>query len=80
MINVPYSGKRMAGRMLHELTLFKRLVKKLWRINRSAKGLLIVATNLNGFSLANRLQVCQTFYPPKFTAIQYILVYKLHYY
>ena len=46
--------------MLHELTLFKRLVKKLWQINRSAKGLLIVATNLNGFSLANRLQVCQT--------------------
>ena len=66
--------------MLHELTLFKRLVKKLWRINRSAKGLLIVATNLNGFSLENRLQVYQTFYPPNFTAIQYILVYKLHHY
>ena len=66
--------------MFHELTLFKRLVKNLWRINRSVKRLLIVATNLNGFSLANRLQVCQAFYPPNFTAIQYILVYKLHHY
>ena len=27
--------------------------KKVWRINRSAKGLLIVTTTLDGFSLAN---------------------------
>ena len=56
---------------------FQAIGEKLWRINRSAKGLLIVATNLNGFSLANRLQVCQTFYPPNFTTIQYILVFNV---
>ena len=27
--------------------------KKVWRMNRSAKGLLIVTTNLDGFSLVN---------------------------
>ena len=33
---------------------FQMLGKKVWRMNRSAKGLLIVTTNLDGFSLANR--------------------------
>ena len=28
--------------------------KKVWRMNRSAKGLSMVTTNLDGFSLANR--------------------------
>ena len=28
--------------------------EKVWQMNRSAKGLLIVATTLDGFSLANR--------------------------
>ena len=27
--------------------------KKVWQMNRSAKGLLIVTTNLDGFSLVN---------------------------
>ena len=31
----------------------KNLVKKVWRMNRSAKGLLIVTTNLDGFILLN---------------------------
>ena len=39
--------------MFGEFTLFKCLVKKVWRMNRSAKGLLIVTINLEGFSLAN---------------------------
>ena len=30
--------------------------KKAWRMNRSAKSLLIVSTNLNSFSLANDRQ------------------------
>ena len=37
--------------------------KKVWRINRSAKGLLMVTTNLDGFSLVIH-QIRQTFYPP----------------
>ena len=28
--------------------------KKVWRVNRPAKGLSMVTTNLDGFSLANR--------------------------
>ena len=40
--------------MFGESTLFKRLAEKVWRINRSAKGLSMVTTNLDGFSLANR--------------------------
>ena len=55
--------------MFGEFTLFKHLVKKVWRMNRSAKGLLIVATTLGGFSLVNyrqfakftKLSNCQTF-------------------
>ena len=42
--------------MFGEFTLFKHLVKKVWRMNRSAKGLLIVATTLDGFSLVNHRQ------------------------
>ena len=41
------------GRMFGEFTIFKRLAKKVWRMNRSAKGLLIVTITLDGFSLAN---------------------------
>ena len=45
---------------------FKRLAKKVWQMNRSAKGLLMVTTNLDGFSLANcrrftKLSTRQTF-------------------
>ena len=39
--------------MSSEFALFKCLAEKFWRMNRSAKGILIVTTNLNGFSLAN---------------------------
>ena len=43
--------------------------KKVWRMNGSAKGLLMITTNLDGFSLVNRrrfakltkLSTCQTF-------------------
>ena len=40
--------------MFGEFTLFKGLAGKVWRMNRSAKGLSMVTTNLAGFSLANR--------------------------
>ena len=40
--------------MFGEFTLFKCLGEKVWQMNRSAKGLLIVTTTLDGFSLANR--------------------------
>ena len=44
----------LAGEKFGELTHFEHLVKEsLWRINRSANKLLIVSTNLDGFSLAN---------------------------
>ena len=33
--------------------LFKALAENVWQISRSAKGLLMVTTDLNGFSLAN---------------------------
>ena len=39
-----------------ESTLFKHLVKKVWRINRSENRLLIVSTDLDDFSLANHGQ------------------------
>ena len=35
-----------------ELTLFEQLVK-VWQINRSANKLLIISTNLDGYSSAN---------------------------
>ena len=40
--------------MFGESTLLKRLAEKVWRMNRSAKGLSMITTNLDGFSLANR--------------------------
>ena len=56
--------------MFGEFTLFKRFVGKVWRMNRSAKGLLITTTTLNGFSLAIH-QICQALYPPNFLAMRY---------
>ena len=52
-----------------EFILFKYLTEKVWQINRSVKRLLIVSTNLDGFSLANherftkftKLSPCQIF-------------------
>ena len=42
--------------MFGEFILFKLLWKKVWEINRSYKGLLIVTSTLDGFSLVNRRQ------------------------
>ena len=36
-----------------ESTLLKQLVIKVWQMNISTKRLLIVSTNIDGFSLAN---------------------------
>ena len=36
-----------------QFTLFEQLAKKVWQINRSVKRLLIVSTNINGFSLVS---------------------------
>ena len=41
--------------MFGESTIFERLAEKVWRMNKSAKGLSMVGINLDGFSLANRL-------------------------
>ena len=41
------------GVKVGELTLFEHLAKESLQINRSANRLLIVSTNLDGFSLAN---------------------------
>ena len=41
------------GRIFGEFTLFKHLAEKVWRMNRSSKGLLIVTNNVDGFSLVN---------------------------
>ena len=39
--------------MFSEFTIFKRLAEKCLGNDRSAKGLLIVMTTLDGFSLVN---------------------------
>ena len=46
----------MAGKMFGESNIWQ---KKVWRMNRSAKKLLIVITNLDGFSLANCRQFAE---------------------
>ena len=51
--HVPYSGKVWQGECLVNLLFSSIWQKKVWRMSRSAKGLLIVTTTLNGFSLAN---------------------------
>ena len=69
----------LVGRIFDKFILFKCLAEKVWQMNRLAKGLLIVITNLDGFSLANRrrfatkLSTHQTFYPPNFPTIQYVV-------
>ena len=42
--------------MFGGFTFFKRLAKKVWQMYGSAKGLLMITTGLDGFSLANRRQ------------------------
>ena len=51
---IPYSGKVWRAECLANLLFSSVWRKKVWRINRSAKGLSMVTTNLDGFSLANR--------------------------
>ena len=51
--DIPYTGKVWRGEEVGELTCFEHLVKKVCQINRSANRLLIISTNLDGFSLVN---------------------------
>ena len=70
-MSISYSGKVWWGEAWRGESLVNWLIssiwrKKVWRINRSANRLLIVSTNLDGFSLTNRGQFakhspCQTF-------------------
>ena len=48
-----YGGKVWWGESLANWLVSSIWWKKIWRINRSANRLLIVSTNLDGFSLAN---------------------------
>ena len=45
--------------MFGEFTVLKHLAEKVWQMNRSPKGLLIVTTNFDGFSLANRRRIAK---------------------
>ena len=64
-----FSGKVWWEECLANLLFSSVWRKKVWQMNRSAKGLLIVITNLDGFSLANcrrfakfaKHSPCQTF-------------------
>ena len=63
---LPYSGKVWQGERLVNILYLSIWRKKVWWINSSAKGLLIVTTNLDSFSLANlrrfaKLSTHQTF-------------------
>ena len=51
-MSIPYSGKTWQGECLANL-----LFSSIWQMNRSAKGLLIVTTTLDDFSLANHRQL-----------------------
>ena len=50
---VPYGGKIWLGKNLANRLISSIWQKKVWRINRSANRILIVSTNLDGFSLVN---------------------------
>ena len=50
---IPYSGKVWLAECLANLLFSSVWQKKVWRMNRLAKGLSMVTTNLVGFSLAN---------------------------
>ena len=50
---VPDSGKVWWAECLANLLFSSVWREKVWRMNRSAKGLSMVTTNLDGFSLAN---------------------------
>ena len=52
-LQLPYSGKVLRGESLVNWLVTSIWQKKIWQINRLANRLLIVSTNLDGFSLAN---------------------------
>ena len=56
IFSIPYSGKVWWEECLANLLFSSIWQKKVWRMNRLAKGLLIVTTNLDGFSLVNHRQ------------------------
>ena len=51
---LPYNGKVWWGECLANLLFSSVWWNQVWRMNRSAKRLLIVTTTMDGFSLANR--------------------------
>ena len=69
---IPYSGKVFQGKKFGEITLFRHLAKN-FGINRSAKRLLIVSTNLDDFGLVNHRQFTNfaKVPPPTFPGIWY---------
>ena len=50
-VNIPYGGKLWWGETLANWFISSIWWKKVWWINRSANTLLIISTNLDGFSL-----------------------------
>ena len=65
---------RIAGKFVGESTLFKRLAEKVWRMNRSAKGLSMVTTNLDGFSLAKRRRFAKFAKLSRYTVAMQLLI------
>ena len=63
--------------MFGEFTLFKHLVKIVWRMNRSAKGLLILTTNLDGlvWQIADDMPNLLNFLPIKHSHYHRYMVY-----
>ena len=55
-LDIPYGGKIWQLENLANWLILSIWRKKVWRINRSANKLLIISTNLDGFSLANHWQ------------------------
>ena len=74
--DLPYSGKVWQAECLANLLFSSIWWKKVWQMNRSAKGLSMVTTNLDGFSLANRRRFAKfTELSPRQTFLLYGSVY-----
>ena len=55
------------------LLVFKHLAKEVWQINISAKGLIIVSSNLDGYRLVNHQQFAKV--PmPNLPALRYNII------
>ena len=50
MLSVYRIVGKLGRRIFGEFILCKHLVEKVWQMNKAAKGLLMVTTNLDGFS------------------------------